>query len=98
MALINCPECNRRGVSSTAKACPSCGFDVSSDSSAYFRFVVAEEKQRKEDRQKREQIDSWRRERLCVNCGGEGFVKKEPTITAYNNSPSWRCSKCNWTR
>ena len=28
MALINCPECGREGVSSGASSCPSCGFDV----------------------------------------------------------------------
>ncbi|MBR4627179.1 MAG: hypothetical protein IKO47_05700 [Ruminococcus sp.] len=28
MALINCPECGREGVSSTANSCPQCGFNV----------------------------------------------------------------------
>ncbi|MCI6652703.1 MAG: zinc ribbon domain-containing protein [Ruminococcus sp.] len=28
MALINCPECGRENVSSTAKACPSCGYNI----------------------------------------------------------------------
>ena len=32
--LINCPECNRAGVSDTAKACPGCGFDFE----AYYRY------------------------------------------------------------
>ncbi|MCL2415637.1 MAG: hypothetical protein FWD01_02385, partial [Defluviitaleaceae bacterium] len=26
MALINCPECERAGVSSEAKSCPGCGY------------------------------------------------------------------------
>jgi len=30
MALINCPECKRAGVSSSAKACPGCGYNVAS--------------------------------------------------------------------
>lgn len=28
MALINCPECGREGISSSAVACPNCGFDI----------------------------------------------------------------------
>ena len=28
MALINCPECGRRGVSDAANACPGCGYDI----------------------------------------------------------------------
>lgn len=28
MALIKCPECGKENVSSTAKACPQCGFNV----------------------------------------------------------------------
>ena len=28
MALINCPECGKEGISSSAVACPNCGFDI----------------------------------------------------------------------
>jgi uncharacterized paraquat-inducible protein A len=28
MSLINCPECARAGVSSTASSCPHCHFDL----------------------------------------------------------------------
>ncbi|MCI8335102.1 MAG: zinc-ribbon domain-containing protein [Lachnospiraceae bacterium] len=28
MALVKCPECGRENVSSTAKACPECGYNV----------------------------------------------------------------------
>jgi len=26
--LVSCPECGRDGVSSSASACPSCGFNI----------------------------------------------------------------------
>ena len=29
MALIKCPECGREKVSSSAVACPDCGFGIS---------------------------------------------------------------------
>ena len=28
MALIKCPECGRENVSSTAKSCPGCGYNI----------------------------------------------------------------------
>ena len=39
MALIKCPECGREGVSSFAKACPQCGFDVNE----YYKEVTLEQ-------------------------------------------------------
>jgi uncharacterized OB-fold protein len=28
MALVKCPECGRENVSSTAKSCPGCGYNI----------------------------------------------------------------------
>jgi len=28
MALVTCPECSKKGVSSSAPNCPSCGFEL----------------------------------------------------------------------
>ena len=28
MALVKCPECGKENVSSTATACPQCGFNI----------------------------------------------------------------------
>ena len=28
MALVNCPECSKNGVSDKAQACPGCGYNV----------------------------------------------------------------------
>ena len=39
MALINCPECGREKVSSSAKSCPECGFNISDYYSNYIETI-----------------------------------------------------------
>lgn len=48
MALINCPECGKEGISEHATSCPNCGFPIA----AHFK-AIEEEKIRKEKEEKR---------------------------------------------
>lgn len=47
MALINCPECGKENVSSSASSCPNCGFDLKSWQEKLNREKEAEDKERK---------------------------------------------------
>lgn len=53
MSLLRCPECDRENVSSTAEACPSCGFNIR----GHFEQINAEKK-REEARQKSAQFQA----------------------------------------
>ncbi|WP_339838845.1 zinc ribbon domain-containing protein, partial [uncultured Flavobacterium sp.] len=39
MSLIKCPECNK-GISSSAKVCPSCGYKISKDGIGCFTYLL----------------------------------------------------------
>ena len=41
MALVKCPECGRENVSSTAKSCPGCGYNIK----AYYEAEQQKEQQ-----------------------------------------------------
>lgn len=43
MALVKCPECGKENVSSTATACPQCGFNVK----GYYGSLEKKEKSEK---------------------------------------------------
>lgn len=62
MALIECPECGRKNVSDSAKACPECGFGIEE----YFEKLKFEEEQeilskelkKEEAEREKEQLDT----------------------------------------
>ena len=43
MALVKCPECGKENVSSTATACPQCGFNIKK----YYEDIERKEKNEK---------------------------------------------------
>lgn len=45
MALINCPECGKENVSSSASACPNCGFDIKNWQKSIEAERIAKEKE-----------------------------------------------------
>lgn len=60
MALINCPECGRKGVSDTAESCPGCGYNVK----AYFDEIKQkefEEEQAHKDEERKRQAEEDRK-------------------------------------
>ena len=39
MALIKCPECEKE-ISSAAKKCPNCGFDLQAETKSKYRKII----------------------------------------------------------
>ena len=42
MALINCPECGKEGVSDSAKMCPNCGFPINKNDNTQVEITQSE--------------------------------------------------------
>ena len=60
MALINCPECNKK-VSDQAMACPNCGFQISN----YFN-ILARERQQKEQQERITKLTEEREKQIAL--------------------------------
>ncbi|MDR2570692.1 MAG: hypothetical protein LBD23_10425 [Oscillospiraceae bacterium] len=85
MALIQCYECGRNGVSDTARRCPGCGYDI------------AAETRRRVDEQNEEifrRIAACIEEGRCPKCGGE--TKRSYKSALDGGYPLDRCKSCTW--
>ncbi|MFT4004893.1 MAG: zinc ribbon domain-containing protein [Lacrimispora sp.] len=61
MALINCPECGRKGVSDTAEFCPGCGYNVKAHFDEITQEKLKEEQVQKEEEKKKQAEEDRKR-------------------------------------
>jgi ssDNA-binding Zn-finger/Zn-ribbon topoisomerase 1 len=66
MALINCPECGKEGISSSAVSCPNCGFDIRGWQQNIKNERIAKEKEEKAQENLRIQAEKEEAERQRV--------------------------------
>jgi hypothetical protein len=66
MALINCPECGKENISSSATACPNCGFDIKGWQKKLDEERIAQEKVEKEQANLRFQAERENEERQRI--------------------------------
>ena len=105
MALTDCPECGKKGLSDTAAACPNCGFNIGN----YFsqKRLAAEKKERdakaREEQQKRDAEKALIAQGICPKCKNklekvEYCVDESNHITGphYCRHNLTYCSSCRW--
>lgn len=62
MALVNCPECGRQGVSESAESCPDCGYGIK----IHYENIRAEAERQRKIREEQEKKIAEERQRKAT--------------------------------
>jgi len=81
--LTKCPLCGRDRVSSECTSCPNCTYNIAAD--------LRQKEQRKEQEEKKNMHENWKKNSLCQKCGNDKF-----TLTGSISRKYIRCTKCDW--
>jgi ribosomal protein L37E len=100
MALTNCPECGKKGVSDTAASCPNCGFNIKD----YFNQKKLA-KQKAEEKKKSDAENLAISQGICPKCKNKlmevtYFLGSDNRID-YHDPSKWKltyCSNCRWEK
>lgn len=85
MALINCPECGKEGVSDSAECCPGCGYGIK----AHFLKIKEDEIKRKEEIQKQAELKAVEEKRKAEAAENEKRKQEQQK----KNQEFWKKNK-----